>query len=152
MTISGTRRVAGISLTGPLSRFDPPGFLDDFNEQQRVAWSQFISEAFDAAALGDPDKLDFDGPREQLYNPTRMHVGIDNATDGCATKAKKAIESILIKFCEKVVKRPSRSTGNASGEASWASQQPAASFSRTTIQTWVMSLLHSVVQERLRTV
>jgi len=79
MTISGTRRVAGISLTGPLSRFDPPGFLDDFNEQQRVAWSQFISEAFDAAALGDPDKLDFDGPREQLYNPTRMHVGIDNA-------------------------------------------------------------------------
>jgi hypothetical protein len=60
-----------------LSRFDPPGFLTDLNEAQRHAWSDFLSEAFDEAARGRPEELDFDGPRAQFYNPLKIETDAD---------------------------------------------------------------------------
>lgn len=60
-----------------LDRFDPPGFLEDFDARQKAAWSEFISEAFDEAAAGRPEKLEFDGPREQFYNPTKADTAGD---------------------------------------------------------------------------
>ena len=63
-----------------LERFDPPGFLDDFDEAQRAAWSRWISERMDSAAAGRPDVLDFDGPREQFFNPMAKDVDDDART------------------------------------------------------------------------
>jgi hypothetical protein len=63
-----------------LDKFDPPGFLGDFNDQQKAAWSDYISEQFDQAISGRPDILDYDGPREQFYNPTKTHTGDDAQT------------------------------------------------------------------------
>ncbi|QCO00290.1 hypothetical protein D3093_33175 (plasmid) [Azospirillum argentinense] len=60
-----------------MERFDPPGFLEDFNDEQRAAWSDFISELFDRAAEGRPDELDFDGPRAQFFNPTKVETDAD---------------------------------------------------------------------------
>jgi hypothetical protein len=60
-----------------LMKFDPPGFLGDFNEQQKAAWSDFLSEQFDQAILGRPDQLEFDGPREQFFNPVKKDHGSD---------------------------------------------------------------------------
>src|SRR5688572_7178148 len=60
-----------------LDKFDPPGFLGDFNAQQKAAWSEYISEQFDQARSGRPDVFDYDGPREQFYNPTKTHTGDD---------------------------------------------------------------------------
>ncbi len=54
-----------------LERFDPPGFLEDYNAAQKAAWSEFMSEQFDAAVQGRPEELEFDGPREQFYNPMK---------------------------------------------------------------------------------
>lgn len=64
----------------PLPSFDPPGFLTDFNATQKVKWSEFISESFDRAAQGNPDELDFDGPRAQFFNPTKVDTD-DDATE-----------------------------------------------------------------------
>ena len=61
----------------PLNRFDAPGFLTDLNEQQKIAWSDFISEQCDAAVRGNPDALDFDGPREQFFNPMKVDQDAD---------------------------------------------------------------------------
>ncbi len=63
-----------------LERFEPPGFLTDFNEQQVAAWSQWISDRFDEAVVGDPNEFDFDGPREQFFNPTRVDFADDLQT------------------------------------------------------------------------
>ena len=58
-----------------LSRFDPPGFLEDLTRDElKEAWSDFISELFDNAARGRPEELDFDGPREQFFNPTKVEI------------------------------------------------------------------------------
>lgn len=54
-----------------LERFDPPGLVEEFDEEQRAAWSEFISDQFDRAAAGRPDEFDFDGPRAQFYNPMK---------------------------------------------------------------------------------
>jgi phosphatidylserine/phosphatidylglycerophosphate/cardiolipin synthase-like enzyme len=62
-----------------LQRFDPPGLLDDFDEEQRAAWSDFISRRVDAAIQGRPDTLLNDGPRLQFFNPTRTEIGPDAA-------------------------------------------------------------------------
>lgn len=62
----------------PLTRFDAPGFLDDFNEQQKKAWSDFLSEQFDQSVRGNPDQFDFDGPREQFFNPMKVETGADS--------------------------------------------------------------------------
>jgi hypothetical protein len=60
-----------------IDRFDPPGHLDDFDGQQRVAWSDWISKMIDSARAGRPDEFDFDGPREQFFNPTRVDIAAD---------------------------------------------------------------------------
>jgi hypothetical protein len=59
------------------AKFDPPGLLDDFNDQQKDAWSQWISDQFEDAIKGRPDLFDFDGPRGQFYNPTKVDTGPD---------------------------------------------------------------------------
>ena len=64
----------------PLNRFDPPGFLEDFNAQQKQAWSDFISDQCDRAREGQPEELDFDGPREQFFNPTKVDLDNDAQT------------------------------------------------------------------------
>jgi hypothetical protein len=70
-----------------LERFDPPGFLDDFDDAQREAWSAWISDQMDSAAAGQPDVLDFDGPREQFFNPMKEDVGDDAQTADIAWTA-----------------------------------------------------------------
>jgi hypothetical protein len=60
-----------------LAKFDPPGLLEDFNDQQKTAWSEWISDQMDEAAMGFPDVFDFDGPREQFYNPIKVETGPD---------------------------------------------------------------------------
>ena len=57
---------------GVLSQFDPPAFLDDFNEQQKAAWSRFISDAEDS------EIRPLDGIR--FYNPTRTPTDDDQQT------------------------------------------------------------------------
>ena len=56
----------------PLNRLDPPGFLDDFDEQQKKGWSDYISDLCDEAREGNPQELNFDGPREQFFNPLKV--------------------------------------------------------------------------------
>ncbi|HLM01537.1 MAG TPA: hypothetical protein VK400_10830 [Pyrinomonadaceae bacterium] len=60
-----------------LEKFDAPGFLRDFNEEQKTAWSRFISEQFDEAAAGYPEVFDYDAPRAQFYNPTKVETSDD---------------------------------------------------------------------------
>ena len=60
-----------------LKRFDPPAFLDDFNDAQREKWSEMISARFDAGIRGRPGLFDLDAPREQFYNPTKVDTGPD---------------------------------------------------------------------------
>jgi hypothetical protein len=60
-----------------LERFDPPGFLDDFNDKQKEAWSEWMSAQFDEGVRGRPDLFDFDAPREQFYNPMKVETGPD---------------------------------------------------------------------------
>lgn len=60
-----------------LSMFDPPGFLDDLNPAQRDAWSAFLSEQFDRAVQGSPEAFEFDGPREQFFNPLTVSSDAD---------------------------------------------------------------------------
>lgn len=61
----------------PLNRFDPPGFVEDLTAAQKIAWSDFISDQFDSAVNGNPDELDFDGPREQFFNPMKVDQDAD---------------------------------------------------------------------------
>src|SRR5262245_45852022 len=53
-----------------LTRLDPPGFLDDFDEAQRDEWSANISALLDAARENDgsADGLTNDGPRHQFFS------------------------------------------------------------------------------------
>jgi hypothetical protein len=61
----------------PLARFDPPGFLEDFDDQQKAEWSTFINQEFQQAIAGYPDQYEFDGPREQFFNPLRADPDTD---------------------------------------------------------------------------
>ncbi len=65
-----------------LPRFDPPGFLDDFDEGQSAAWSTFISAKVDAAIRGRPDLLLDDGPRGQFFNPDSRPIEDDAVAEG----------------------------------------------------------------------
>lgn len=68
-----------------LVRFDPPGFLDDLNEQGKEIWHNYISGRFDEAREGDPGKTadgqeiecDFYGPREHYINPAKVELAED---------------------------------------------------------------------------
>lgn len=59
--------------------FDPPGFADDLNDQQKQVWSDFISRRLDSAAAGTGDP--FDSPRPQFFNPARKPIGAGAATE-----------------------------------------------------------------------
>lgn len=63
-----------------LEKFDPPGFLEDFNDEQAAAWSEYISQQFDESAAGFPDEFEFDAPRAQFFNPTKTEIGEDAQT------------------------------------------------------------------------
>jgi hypothetical protein len=60
-----------------LERFHPPGFLDDFNDEQRATWSEWISDRFDEGVRGKPERFEFDAPRAQFYNPMKVETGPD---------------------------------------------------------------------------
>ena len=59
-----------------LPRFDPPGFLDDLDEDGRDQWSQFISDTVDTAMAGNPANTN-DSPRPQIYNLTKTDTADD---------------------------------------------------------------------------
>ncbi|MBB3265207.1 phosphatidylserine/phosphatidylglycerophosphate/cardiolipin synthase-like enzyme [Azospirillum sp. OGB3] len=50
----------------PVQRFDPPGFLNDFRDDEKDQWSQLISGWLDEARAGVPEEND--GPRPQFFN------------------------------------------------------------------------------------
>lgn len=60
-----------------LEKFNPPGFLEDFNDEQAAAWSEYISQQFDESASGLPDIFEFDAPRAQFFNPMKIEIGED---------------------------------------------------------------------------
>ena len=49
-----------------MTRFDPPGFLDDFTEAEKERWSATVSGWLDRARAGNP--AGNDGPRGQFFN------------------------------------------------------------------------------------
>ncbi len=59
-----------------LSKFDPPGFLDDLTEAQKEAWSKKINGYFERARSGQG----YDGACEQFYNPIKTETGADAAS------------------------------------------------------------------------
>jgi hypothetical protein len=59
-----------------LSKFDPPGFLDDLTDAQKEAWSKKINNFFERARSGQG----YDGACEQFYNPTKTETGADAAS------------------------------------------------------------------------
>lgn len=59
-----------------LPRYDPPGNLDDLDENGREAWSAFVSRSVDRSIAGNPDQPN-DSPRAQLYNLTRTDTADD---------------------------------------------------------------------------
>lgn len=61
----------------PLAKFDPPAFLNDLPAAQLTGWSDLISGFFDAAREGDSVNLEFDGPRHQFFNPTKVDFAAD---------------------------------------------------------------------------
>lgn len=52
------------------TRIDPPGFLEDFSEEEKTAWSQGVSDLLDDARArdGSEEKKINDGPRHQFFN------------------------------------------------------------------------------------
>lgn len=63
----------------PFTRFDPPGFLDDFDSDTRQRWSDWVSQQLDAARdVTDSEAgLINSGPRPQFFNPLRIPQGED---------------------------------------------------------------------------
>ena len=55
-----------------LPRFDPPAFLNDFNDTQKAAWSKFISDRLDAEIAA--------APGQHFYNPTKKDTANDVQT------------------------------------------------------------------------
>jgi hypothetical protein len=52
-----------------LTRFDPPGFLNDFNDAQRGEWSKYIFDQFEKARNAEDRSLRHHGPRLRFFNP-----------------------------------------------------------------------------------
>jgi len=55
-----------------LPRFDPPAFLNDYNDTQKAAWSKFISDRLDAEIAA--------APGQHFYNPTKKDTANDVQT------------------------------------------------------------------------
>lgn len=60
--------------------FDPPGMADDLNSQQKQAWSDFISQQMDNAAVGNA-KVTNNSPRPQFFNASKKALGPDAASE-----------------------------------------------------------------------
>ena len=60
-----------------LPQFDPPGFLNELNANQKTLWSRWISRRVNASIAGRPGEVANDSPRPQFYNP----VDTDTAAD-----------------------------------------------------------------------
>ena len=60
-----------------MMRFDPPGFLEELDEAQRRAWSDWISQQLDEARTRDDANLANDGPRLQFFNPLKIAPDAD---------------------------------------------------------------------------
>jgi hypothetical protein len=58
-------------------RIDPPGFLEDLDEAQRGAWSDWISQQLDEARARNDAGLVNDGPRLQFFNPLKTAPDAD---------------------------------------------------------------------------
>jgi hypothetical protein len=63
-----------------ITTFSPPAYLTDLDSKQKTAWSAWIAGQFDAARAGRPDEFDFDGPREQFFNPAKVDLAPDAET------------------------------------------------------------------------
>ncbi|MFI5342867.1 MAG: hypothetical protein ACHQUC_01465 [Chlamydiales bacterium] len=64
---------------GPhLEKFSPPGYLDDFTEDEKAHWSNRISEMFQAAITGN--KENNNGPRLQFFHLLENPVAKDAQT------------------------------------------------------------------------
>src|SRR4051794_6067585 len=55
-----------------LLQFDPPGNLDDLDNDQKKRWSKFISDRMELEITGDQE-----GKRLQFYNPTKTATTAD---------------------------------------------------------------------------
>lgn len=60
-----------------MQRFDPPGFLDDLDDNHKELWSQQVSDWLDTARKGRPNRND--GPRTQFFNALETPPDADAA-------------------------------------------------------------------------
>lgn len=106
-----------------MQKFDPPGFLNDFNLAQAQAWSDWISQQIDDAAAGLPQKYDYDAPRPRFYNAVSSpsgagvaekditwtafprQVSLDSATDLERWTAADGSRDLQDEYCEWSVSR-----------------------------------------------
>ena len=63
-----------------LPQFDPPGFLNELNANQKTLWSRWISVRMNASIAGRPNEIANDSPRSQFYNPVERDTGDDVQT------------------------------------------------------------------------
>ena len=63
-----------------LTRFNPPGYLDDFDETQRTEWSARMNEIFEQVKVGFPQYYLNDGPRDQFFNPLTTAEAADRVS------------------------------------------------------------------------
>jgi hypothetical protein len=63
-----------------LVTFSPPGFVNDLDVAGRAAWHDLISAFMDSAQAGDTS-VQFNAPRPQFFNPAKVDIGTDSATE-----------------------------------------------------------------------
>ena len=63
-----------------LEQFDPPGFLNELEGEQKTAWSRWISRRMDASIAGDSANFANDSPRPQFYNAVKTDTADDKQT------------------------------------------------------------------------
>lgn len=68
----------------PIPKFDPPGFLDDLDQNQSQEWSKWISEELTAARNREDQALVNYGPRLQFFN-LLSDPPADDAVEGDVT-------------------------------------------------------------------
>lgn len=74
MAVTATPAAAGARLT----RFNPPGGVEDLTESQKEGWSKFISDTFDVEIEGRiPEYYVYEGPRPQFFNPLKTDPAPD---------------------------------------------------------------------------
>src|SRR5262245_44309650 len=106
-----------------MERFDPPGFLDDFDGEQAKAWSDWISRRIDASRAGEPNVYQFDAPRPRFFNPLTLPsdvataekdiswsafprlVELDSATDEERWSTADSSRDVQDEYCEWSVMR-----------------------------------------------